>query len=89
MQVQILYGSKIQSKEQLHSLLAERLAFPSYYGSNLDALYDCLCERSKAIQLIITEKDALCANLADYGNSFLHVLADAAAENPQLTIEYR
>ena len=44
MQVQILYGSSVTSKEQLHALLAERLTFPSYYGHNLDALHDCLCE---------------------------------------------
>lgn len=89
MQVQILYGSEIQSKEQLHVLLAQRLSFPSHYGNNLDALYDCLCERSKAVQLIIAEKEALSENLADYGKQFLQVLTDAAAENPLLTIQYR
>ena len=89
MQVQILYGSEIQNKEQLHALLVQRLSFPSYYGNNLDALYDCLSERSKAVQLIIAEKDILCVNLADYGKQFLQVLTDAAAENPLLTIEYR
>lgn len=89
MQVQILYGSSITSKEQLHELLAERLAFPSYYGHNLDALHDCLSELSQPIQLIICEKDALCANLGDYGSKFLLVLQDSADENELLQIEYR
>ena len=89
MQVQILYGSLITSKEQLHSLLAERLSFPSYYGNNLDALHDCLCERSVPTQLLVCEKDALCHNLESYGAKFLRVLEDAATENQLLRIEYR
>lgn len=89
MQVQILYGSSITSKEQLHQLLAERFAFPPYYGKNLDALHDCLCELSQPVQLIISEKEALCKQLGDYGSRFLLVLEDSADENELLQIEYR
>ncbi len=89
MQVQFLYGSMITSKEQLHQLLAERLAFPSYYGHNLDALHDCLCERSIPTQLIISEKEQLCNHLGEYGVKFLLVLDDSADENELLWIEYR
>lgn len=89
MQVQILYGSSVTSKEQLHALLAERLTFPSYYGHNLDALHDCLCELSQPTQLIICERDILCDNLGSYGSQFLRVLQDSADENELLRIEYR
>lgn len=35
-------GAEFHSEEELHSLLAEGLQFPDYYGKNLDALWDCL-----------------------------------------------
>ena len=40
MQVQILYGNEIHSKEQLHEKLMQLLPLPAYYGKNLDALYE-------------------------------------------------
>ena len=33
---------KINSKEDFHTQLAKALQLPDYYGSNLDAMIDCL-----------------------------------------------
>jgi len=33
-----------QTKLDLHEALADQLDFPGYYGHNLDALNDCLCD---------------------------------------------
>ena len=54
--------SGVESREQLHELLMKTLPLPSYYGKNLDALYDILteghqqwngtftaCEKAKAV----------------------------------------
>ena len=40
----LLDGEQIRDREQLHSVLAERLDLPAWYGANLDALYDCLTD---------------------------------------------
>lgn len=38
----VLDGTTIANAEQFHQQLADRLAFPSWYGANLDALWDML-----------------------------------------------
>lgn len=88
MQVQVIYGSQITSKELLHTKLSELLYFTSHYGNNLDALYDCLCERTLPTELMICEKETLYKNLEQYGKQFIRVLEDASLENPLLTIKY-
>ncbi len=32
------------SRREIHEYIAEKMAFPDYYGHNLDALYDCLTD---------------------------------------------
>lgn len=38
----IIDSTHINTLEELHTLIAEKLNFPDYYGKNNDALYDCL-----------------------------------------------
>lgn len=40
----VLDGNKLADAAGVHGYLKEMLAFPEYYGKNLDALYDCLTE---------------------------------------------
>ena len=72
----------ISDSAQLHDLLARELAFPDWYGHNLDALFDCLTEVDEELELVLTGWNTL----ADWTGSFAEVLSDAAAENPNLTV---
>ncbi len=40
----IIDASKLNDRKEAHEYLAELFSFPSYYGKNLDALYDCVSE---------------------------------------------
>lgn len=39
-----LDGNLLADAAKVHEYLKEMLEFPEYYGSNLDALYDCLTD---------------------------------------------
>ena len=39
-----LDGNLLADAAKVHDYLKEMLEFPEYYGSNLDALYDCLTD---------------------------------------------
>ena len=44
MKIIVLDGRKMTDRETVHTYLKRKLELPEYYGSNLDALYDCLTE---------------------------------------------
>lgn len=76
--------SQVTDKSQLHSLLAEKLAFPDYYGHNLDALMDCLTD----IRTRITIRLLGWHNLGDWKEGFENVFLNATLENPALDIAF-
>ena len=84
MRVVLLDGAHMTDREEVHRLFAQALEFPSWYGNNLDGLYDLLCEQSD-LSLHLTHCHAL-TGLGDYGQALLDTLRDAAAENPRLTL---
>ena len=62
---------------QLHAELARQLRFPAWYGGNLDALYDLLCEART--QIVLYEPEALREALGEDYDRLLCVLTDAGA----------
>ena len=71
--------------QKAHEALAGALAFPDYYGHNLDALHDCLTDLDDT-QLVI-EDCAAAAEKMEKWAGFLSVFFDSAAENPRLEIK--
>ena len=67
----------------LHALIAKSLDFPSHYGRNLDALYDCLTEINHQTQITFYGLDTL-----DFADGFRDTLLDAEANNFWLHISF-
>ena len=82
----ILDIEKMRSLPMLNKYLHTALALPEYYGANLDALYDCLTEIAESTELVVPKKVADEAYLGWYGQQFLQMLEDAAAENEALRV---
>lgn len=81
-----LSGNKMKSKELMHTYLAKKLKFPTYYGKNLDALHDCLSEIGHPLHITVTYTDRLKEHLGDYGEALLQVLKDAEKENERISV---
>ena len=73
----ILNFSDIHNKTELHSYLKRELQLPDYYGNNLDALHDCLCEQKSNLCITVSHFDALKQALGDYADVLLQVFEDS------------
>lgn len=87
MQDIVLDGRDMTSREAAHEQLYQRLSFPSYYGRNLDALFDCLTEIGYPVSVTVNHAADMQAALGRYGSLLLRVFADAALANGNLTLE--
>ena len=85
----ILEGRAMTDRPAAHSHLAQRLDLPTYYGRNLDALYDVLTEIGTDTELILEDPAAVVENLGKYGEALLGTMQEAAEANPHLIITLR
>ena len=74
------------SKHEMHAALRAVLGEENYWGSNLDALHDCLTCIFEPTELHIRNWSAAMQILGDYANRLWTVLDDSSEENPLLTI---
>ena len=82
----ILDGKAMVDRVAAHSHLAERLELPTWYGRNLDALYDVLTEISDDTEIVLENPAAVAEQLGKYGEALLSTMQEAAESNPHLTI---
>lgn len=75
----VLDCTPVSQRSALHAALAKALQLPDYYGSNLDALHDCLTDIAAETQLVLTHTDALPSHVL---HGLERVFADSSAENP-------
>ncbi len=70
-----------QNPREVHAFLKGQMNFPDFYGMNLDALFDCLTERSEETYILYRTSGQ------PFERGFLQVFADAAAMNPRIISE--
>ena len=70
----------IHTVRALHIYLAYMLDLPAYYGKNLDALHDALCEESCPRRIVLAGTPAS-EEMAAYLPRLVRVLEDCAQEN--------
>ena len=73
--------AEIAAREDLHTLFAESLALPPYYGGNLDALFDCLTDISEPTTLILTHVQEMLDALGNYGRAAVSMMRRAERES--------
>ena len=73
-------------RSDLHRAFADALAFPDYYGNNLDALHDCLADISEETRIRLLNWTEAEERLGNYARSAKRAILDAAVENPNLSV---
>jgi RNAse (barnase) inhibitor barstar len=85
----ILDFRKAASPGDIHGILERQMNFPSYYGGNLNALYDCLtdiCE-DVCVCLFMPRRDGTeGADILPYLEKVRRVFLDAEEENDHLAV---
>ena len=82
----ILDGKAMVDRVSAHSHLADRLELPTYYGRNLDALYDVLTEIGEETEILLMDPAAVAEQMGKYGEALLATMQEAAEENPKLIV---
>jgi RNAse (barnase) inhibitor barstar len=83
--IAVLDGQGIDTMSQFFTTIAKQLELPSYFGKNLDALYDCLCDFSwtdvSNVQIVFKNYDSFLAKESQQKRwDILAILNDSANE---------
>ncbi len=85
----MLNAARITNKTDMAKYMKAAFHLPEYFGGNLDALFDCLCEVETPTEIIL-DRDTVSAVCADrYAYRVLMVISRAAEENENLRILFR
>lgn len=87
MDTYILDGAFMKDKDTVYDYLANCLPLPSFFGKNLDALYDVLTVMTEDSRIIILNADLLEKNMGEYGKGMLSVFKDAERDFDNIRIE--
>lgn len=82
MRVVELTGVVAADRDQLHSVLQEKLQLPEWYGRNLDALYDVLTSVEEETELVLIGWPD-----EGYAAKVRRVILDAVWENEHLKLK--
>lgn len=81
-QMILLDLSGVEDRTSLHQRLREELSLPSWYGNNLDALYDVLTDMTGPLNIYLIGWEKLQQADPDYFEKLFRVFGDAEKELP-------
>lgn len=73
----------------MYNHLARVFSLPSYFGNNLDALWDLLNETDEPTEIVFLNVNLALEQLGSYGESFIRLLEKLGIENEYYTIFFR
>ncbi len=76
-----LNADQLMDAEEAQQYLEHSFMFPSWYGRNLDALHDCLCDIHENTEIIIEGAVSSERKKATYLDRIIRVMDDCADEN--------
>lgn len=76
---------KLINPEATHTVLAEIFSFPSYYGKNLDALFDCLTALPDC--RILLQHTLQFRESGAFARAVLNVFEEAAEKFDHITVK--
>ena len=79
-----LDAKKMVEKENMHEYFAKKFDLPEYYGKNLDALFDCLCEINEPTLIKLKNENALDSATKE---SLIQLFRDVCSENALVKFE--
>lgn len=77
----VIDGARMTSKEAVYAQLNRVFSFPTYFGNNLDALWDVLLEESEPTAIHFKNVDFMLEQMGRYGEKLLKVFENLEAMN--------
>ena len=82
MNIIILDGSVMTSREKAYKHIAKQLRFPGYFGKNLDALFDLLTDMyvNDDTIVILMNAQKMKKSLNEYGDRIIEAFSNASED---------
>ncbi|ORI04614.1 barstar family protein [Campylobacter concisus] len=81
----ILDAKEMVEKEKMHEYFTKKFGLPEYYGKNLDALFDCLCEINEPTFIKLKNENFLDSGTKE---SLIQLFHDVCNENDLVKFEF-
>ena len=84
----IIDCEKLRSRKVLHDYLEEALVLPSYYGRNLEALYDILIGINKggAVTFHFVHRDHQSSRMVALYDAMIEMIGVLHEQNPNVSV---
>jgi ribonuclease inhibitor len=71
---------KVNSVDDFHDLVYQVFSFPSYYGRNPNAFWDCITDIFEDTTVHVTGREQLSEQLADFVDQYIDLLKEYEEE---------